>query len=85
MRYSFEANALRKLKKLPRDKQRQITKKLRFYFNSPNPYIYAEFLIDRSIGECRFRVGDYRIIGDFDNERKLFIIRKIRHRKDAYR
>ncbi len=33
----------------------------------------------------RFRVGDYRILYDIDDEKKIVLILEIRHRREAYR
>jgi len=85
MEYYFKPSALRDLKKLPKSVQKRIFNKLDFYMNSNNPLKFAEALKDRALGDFRFRVGDYRVIFDFDSKKNIIIILTIGHRKDIYR
>jgi len=47
------------------------------------PFRYARKLIDPKIGSYRFRVGDYRVIFDINNDE--IIVLRVGHRKDIYR
>ena len=57
--------------------------KLRFFLLQNNPLRFADRLLDPSVGEWRFRIGDYRTIFDADDE--TIVILKVGHRKDIYR
>lgn len=81
--YEFTPQALRDLKKLPKDIQKRIIKKLDFYIFSMQPLSFAEHLIDYKIGQYRFRIGDYRVI--FDLEGESLVVLTLGHRKDIYR
>ena len=81
-RYRFEPKALKKLSKLPRNIQQRIFSKMD-YFCQKEPLVYAEKLTDRQSGEFRFRVGNYRII--FDIEDDLITILDVGHRREIYR
>lgn len=59
----FRSQAERELKKLPRNIQIQILKKLKYFLSTPNPLGFASYLKDSTLGTCRFRIGDYRVIG----------------------
>lgn len=59
----------------------RIGKKLKEY--SKNPLVHSKPLIHFKIGSYRFRVGDYRIV--FDLEDNKIIILRIGHRKDIYK
>ncbi len=83
MEYSFKASAFRQLKKLPKSVQKRIVNKLDFYISSPNPFRFAERLIDKKFGDYRFRIGEYRIF--CDSEKDTIMILKIGHRKDVYK
>ena len=83
MEYFFKPSAVRDLKKLSLGVRRIIFKKLSFYFKSDNPLKFAEVLKDKTLGEFRFRVGDYRVI--FDVASNKAIILKIGHRKNVYK
>lgn len=81
--YEFKPQAVRDLKKLPKNIQKRIIKKLDFYASSENPLAFADHLIHHDIGEYRFRIGDYRVIFDLENEQ--IIILTLGHRKEVYR
>lgn len=83
MEYYFKSSALRDLKKLPKDKQVFIIKKLDFYTSQSNPLKFAEKMIDKDFGQYRFRIGDYRVIFDVVNNK--IIILRLGHRKDIYK
>jgi len=80
--YRFEPKALKKLSKFPRNIQQRIFSKMD-YFCQIEPLVYAEKLTDCQSGEFRFRVGNYRII--FDIEDDLITILDVGHRREIYR
>jgi len=81
--YIFKPQALKDLKKLPKNIQKRIIKKLDFYCSTVNPLTFADSLIDFEIGQYRFRIGDYRVI--FDLEDKTIIILTLGHRREIYK
>ena len=83
MRYSFKGNSGDEFANLPKNIQIKIKQKLGFCMSSPNPLHFAEHLNNFSLGEYRFRIGDYRVA--FDVENNVAKILKIGHRKDIYR
>lgn len=80
---SFSPLAKRSLNKLSPSVQRRVIEKLEFYARQENPLTFAEKLIDRKIGDYRFRIGDYRVI--FDLKEKQILILLIGHRREIYR
>jgi mRNA interferase RelE/StbE len=48
-----------------------------------NPLQYAEPLTDSALGSYRFRIGDYRVI--FDIEDNDVVILRVGHRKEIYK
>jgi len=56
-----------------------------FYFcaKSANPLRFAEPLKNTSLGQYRFRIGDYRVI--FDVAQDKIVILTLGHRKDIYK
>ncbi len=48
-----------------------------------NPFKYAKKLIDPKLGQYRFRIGNYRII--FDIEEEDIIILRVGHRSEIYK
>lgn len=83
MQYYFKLSALKGLKKLPKIVQRRLVAKLEFYVASSDPLKFAESLKDKSLGDYRFRIGDYRII--FDVESNNIIALLVGHRRDIYK
>jgi len=83
MKILFSKSAVRNLKKIDPNNRRRILNKLRFYVSQKNIRRFADKLSDPSVGQWRFRIGDYRAICDM-SKNKLIIL-KIGHRKDIYR
>lgn len=83
-RVVFKPTAFKDLKKLPKTLQRRVKEKLEFYLASIEPLDYAVQLVgNKKAGDYRFRVGDYRIV--FDKQQNTLVILYIEHRRDVYR
>ena len=82
--YSREAE--KDIDKLDFGLRLRIIKKIDFYVQGKNPLIFAKRLVNNRIGSYRFRVGDYRVIFDIESTGviKIFLILRIKHRKDIY-
>jgi len=48
-----------------------------------NPTFFATKLVDESLGQHRYRIGDYRVI--FDVEGNNIVILRVGHRREIYR
>ncbi|KKT30775.1 MAG: Addiction module toxin, RelE/StbE family [Parcubacteria group bacterium GW2011_GWA1_44_13] len=83
MKYDFKGNSIKEFSKLPRKAQFQIMEKLELYMSASNPLSFAEHLTDFEFGEYRFRIGDYRVVFDVEND--VAKILKVGHRKDIYK
>jgi mRNA interferase RelE/StbE len=81
--YSFTSHSLKQFKKLPKKIQLRITNKLDYFCLQENPLEYAEVLTNSTLGQYRFRIGDYRVI--FDMKNKTLIIHDVGHRREIYR
>ena len=73
--------ALRDLENIDKKTQNRIAAKLKEY--AQEPLRYARKLINPDIGTYRFRIGDYRVIFDVDDE--TFVILRVGHRQNIYR
>ena len=78
----FRSKALKDLKKLPTDTQSRILHKLDYFANSTMPLSFAHRLKDTSLGNYRFRAGDYRII--FDLIEGTIVVTTVGHRREIY-
>lgn len=81
--YQFTKTSLKSLKKLHKDIQIRIIEKLDFFCAQDDPIDFAEPLTRSDLGQYRFRIGDYRV--SFDVENEILVILDIDHRKDIYR
>ncbi len=81
--YQFTKTSLKHFKKLPKDIQIRIIKKLDYFCEQEDPLDFAEPLTRSDLGQYRFRIGDYRAV--FDLEDEILVIHEIDNRKDIYR
>lgn len=78
----FGQQAQEDLKKLPKDIQTRIIKKLQFFSSQEKPLLFSKPLVNIPPATHRFRVGDYRI-AFYISSNKIYIER-IRHRREVY-
>jgi mRNA interferase RelE/StbE len=83
MQVIFSPRALRDLKKLNKNLQERILEKLTFYNLQGKPTEFADKLIESKYGHWRFRIGDYGVLLDLEDDN--IIILRIGHRKDIYK
>lgn len=83
MKYLFRPTADKKFAKLNSQIQDRIVKKLAFFISTVNPLDFAEPLTHHEIGQYRFRIGDYRVI--FDVEDDTIVILTLGHRREIYK
>lgn len=50
-----------------------------------NPRLHGKPLVGNRSGEWRYRVGDYRIIADIQDDRVLILVLEVEHRSKVYR
>jgi mRNA interferase RelE/StbE len=81
MEIAFSPRAWKDWRRLPTAIQRRLKEKLLRY--GEDPLAHAVKLTDVSIGQYRFRIGDYRII--FDLEGGVLLVLAVGHRKEVYR
>lgn len=69
------------IEKIDKETKDRIATKLREY--AVEPLKYARKLVDSKIGTYRFRIGDYWVIFDIDNDN--IVILRIGHRRSIYK
>ncbi|MEK9179242.1 MAG: type II toxin-antitoxin system RelE/ParE family toxin [Patescibacteria group bacterium] len=82
-KWVIDSKAAKELKKLPAEAGLRIVEKLDFWCEAGMPIRFAERLKEFELGQYRFRVGDYRIT--FDVEDEVIIVLAVGHRKEIYR
>ena len=78
--------AEKQIKKLDRPAQQSIVRSLRERLQAAdNPRQWGKPLPGDKRGLWRYRVGDYRLICDIQDEKITVLILEVAHRKDVYR
>ncbi|HVF69325.1 MAG TPA: type II toxin-antitoxin system RelE/ParE family toxin [Xanthomonadales bacterium] len=78
----FTKSATKDLNKLPKDIQKRIIKKLKFFAVQKDPLVFAKPLADLPPMTHRFRVGNYRVAFYIDS--KAIYVDRIKHRREVY-
>ncbi|MEN8253043.1 MAG: type II toxin-antitoxin system RelE/ParE family toxin [Patescibacteria group bacterium] len=81
--YQFTPQFRKDFKKLPKLIQTKIINKLEYFLETRKPLSFAKQLKNFELGEYRFRIGDYRVI--FDLEDEVLVVHKVGHRREIYR
>ena len=80
----LESKAEAALRRLPAEVLRRVDSKFSALENNPRPKGVKK-LSGRKKEGWRVRVGDYRVLYRIDDDKKLVLIYRIRHRSEAYR
>ena len=82
----FSKLALKQLQKLDRRTTALVLGWIRKNLEGcDNPRAHGKPLTDNHTGTWRYRVGDYRIISEIQEDRIVILILNIGHRRDIYR
>lgn len=86
MNVVYSEKAIDDLKKLPKETSKRIVKKISFYTNQKDPLDFAKKITDPTLGQFRFRIGDYRAIFDVTKGGKISMlyVLTVKHRKEVY-
>jgi len=80
--YSFTKHADRQLQRLAPDLQRRIILKIKDYIATGDPLHFADAIEGQAGKVYRFRVGDYRVI--FDWQDGHILVTRVGHRSRVY-
>lgn len=83
MNYLFRPSADKQFAKLDPQTQSTIVKKLSFFASTPNPLFFAKRMTRFDAGQYRFRIGDYRVT--FDVQEQTIVVLAIGHRSEIYK
>ncbi len=87
MRYKveFTQRALKDLKKLDRHTASLILGWIRKNLeNCENPRGHGKGLTANKSGKWRYRVGDYRLLAEIEDDKIIILILNVGHRRDIY-
>ncbi len=81
----YEEKARKQIKKLDSFDARQIKKWIeKNLIDTENPYLHGKQLVGNLSKYWRYRVGNYRILAEIDNQNITIIIVSVGHRKEIY-
>ncbi|TLD72863.1 type II toxin-antitoxin system RelE/ParE family toxin [Phragmitibacter flavus] len=83
--YGFDERALKELRKLGKQAQRDIITYLDKRISSDDdPRRFGKGLKADMVGLCRYRVGDYLILCQIKDGELLMLVVAVGHRRDVY-
>lgn len=81
----WEDRAKKQISKLDKKAQKQIHAYIQKRIEqADNPRLFGDALTGNLSGLWRYRVGNYRIICEIEDEKLTILVIKIGHRKDIY-
>lgn len=81
----WDSKALKEAKKLDRDARKKIVDYLeKRVLASQKPYQFGKPLKGNKVGIWRYRVGNYRILCQIEDEALIILVIAVGHRKDIY-
>ena len=81
----FSDNARKEFLKLDKPVQKQIQTFIARLQGLQDPHSSGKALTGNLAGLWRYRVGDYRLVCEIENEKILITVLHIAHRKEVYR
>ena len=84
MRLEFSEAARKAFKKIDKTMQKRIKEYLDEVLQLENPRSRGKALTGNLVNLWRYRVGDYRIICDIQDEKILITVLRLDHRKEIY-
>lgn len=84
MRLEFSEAARKAFKKFDKTMQKRIKEYLDEVLQLENPRSRGKALTGNLVNLWRYRVGDYRIICDIQDEKILITVLRLGHRKEIY-
>ncbi|MBR5579749.1 MAG: type II toxin-antitoxin system RelE/ParE family toxin [Treponema sp.] len=84
MRLEFSEAARKAFKKIDKTMQKRIKEYLDEVLQLENPRSRGKALTGNLVNLWRYRVGDYRIICDIQDEKILITVLRLGHRKEIY-
>jgi len=79
----YKKPAVKDIKALLVQIQRRLASKLEFFVSQDDLLSFAEPLTKPADAQFRYRLGDYRILFDVEND--SLIVLRVQHRREVYR
>jgi len=85
--YTLEPTPLfaKQFRKLDKFVQRQVKKYMEDVVkNGADPKVKGKALIANRTGQWRYRIGDYRVLANIDDDKLVVLSLEVGHRKEVY-
>ena len=79
----YKKSAVKSIQKLSPQIKKRLKLKLEFFAAQSEPLAFAKALTKPADAQYRFRVGNYRVLFDIENENIVILL--VQHRKDVYK
>lgn len=84
-RVEYTSKAIKNLRKLDKNTRNLIYAWIdKNLVNCEDPRIHGKGLVGDKAGQWRYRVGDYRIICEIEDEEIVILVLEIGHRREIY-
>ena len=84
-RVEYTSKAIKNLRKLDKNTRNLIYAWIdKNLVNCEDPRIHGKGLVGDKSGQWRYRVGDYRIICEIEDEERVILVLEIGHRREIY-
>lgn len=80
----YTGTAREDFKNFPKDVQKRIARKMRFFVSIADLLKFAKPIKDKSLGDFRFRIGDYRVAFSIIAKRTI-VVTRIAKRDEIYK
>lgn len=82
----YEKNAKKALKKMDKHQARLILLWISKHLEGTDqPRIHGKGLVGNKSGQWRYRIGDFRLIANIDDDTITILVLEIGHRRDIYK
>ncbi len=79
----YKKPAVKSIQRLSPQIKKRLKQKLEFFASQDDPLSFAKPLTKPADAQYRFRVGNYRVL--FDIEQNTIVVLYVQHRKDVYK
>ncbi|TDS82320.1 type II toxin-antitoxin system RelE family toxin [Nesterenkonia aurantiaca] len=80
---AYKPSAAKALRKIHPSDRLRIKEAIEQLAQNPRPHGYVQ--LSGGAGECRIRVGQYRVVYDIEDAELVILVLRVGHRREVYR
>lgn len=82
----YTQQAVKQLQKMDKYTQKLILSWIgKNLVNCEDPRVHGKALVANQTGQWRYRVGDYRLITEIDDDKIIILVLEVGHRREIYK